>query len=160
LLHSSITQNISLAALKAVSKNGLLQKTVEKRLAEGLVQDLRVKAPAVSTRVSNLSGGNQQKVVLAKWLATKPKILILDEPTRGVDVGAKSEIYQLMKELAASGVGIIMVSSDLPEIIGMSDRIYVMHQGEITGEIKKSEATEELIMQYATGTRYELPKAL
>ncbi|WP_054937323.1 sugar ABC transporter ATP-binding protein [Moorella stamsii] len=160
LLQSSIMQNISLASLKTISKNGLILKPAEKRLAESLVKDLRIKTPGVNIRVSNLSGGNQQKVVLAKWLATKPMILILDEPTRGVDVGAKSEIYQIMKELAANGVGIIMVSSDLPEIIGMSDRIYVTHQGEITAELKKSEATEELIMQYATGTRYEMPKAL
>lgn len=152
MLNSGIMQNISLAVLRAVSRRGIMQKPLERKLAEGLAGNLRIKAPNVNFRVSNLSGGNQQKVVLAKWLATKPKILILDEPTRGVDVGAKSEIYLIMKELAASGVGIIMVSSDLPEIIGMSDRIYVMHQGMITGEIKKQEVSEELIMQYATGT--------
>jgi D-xylose transport system ATP-binding protein len=98
-----------------------------------------------------LSGGNQQKVVIAKWLATMPKLLILDEPTRGVDVGAKYEIYTIMKDLAKSGVSVIMISSDLPEIIGMSDRVYVMKEGKVTAELQKEDLSEETIMGYATG---------
>lgn len=101
--------------------------------------------------VGNLSGGNQQKVVLAKWIGIAPKVLILDEPTRGVDVGAKREIYQLMNELAERGVPIIMVSSDLPEVLGVSDRIMVMHEGRISGELSRNEATQEKVMQLATG---------
>jgi ABC-type sugar transport system ATPase subunit len=152
LLHSSIKENISLAVLKDISKASILQKDTEKNLAQTLSNSLKVKSGSINTRVGALSGGNQQKVVIGKWLATKPKVLILDEPTRGVDVGAKLEIYNIMKELASNGVGIIMISSDLPEVLGMSDRVYVMHQGEITGELQKSEATEEKIMMYATGT--------
>lgn len=101
--------------------------------------------------VGNLSGGNQQKVVLAKWIGIAPKVLILDEPTRGVDVGAKREIYQLMNELAERGVPILLVSSDLPEVLGVSDRIVVMHEGRITGELSRGEATQEKVMQLATG---------
>lgn len=101
--------------------------------------------------MKSLSGGNQQKVVLAKWLGTQPKVLILDEPTRGVDVGAKKEIYLIMNELAAAGVAIIMVSSDLPEILGMSDRVYVMREGKMSGMLTRQEATQESIMTLATG---------
>jgi ABC-type sugar transport system ATPase subunit len=97
----------------------------------------------------NLSGGNQQKVVIAKWLATNPTVLILDEPTRGIDVGAKKEIHALMSEMAVSGVAIVMISSELPEILGMSDRIYVMHEGRLKGELDRAEASQELIMQMA-----------
>jgi len=149
ILITSVIRNISLASLKRVSNLCVLKKDVENSLAVDLSKELRIKLTSVKTNVANLSGGNQQKVVLAKWLATQPIVLILDEPTRGVDVGAKSEIYFIMKALAAKGVGILMVSSDLPEIIGMSDRVYVMHEGEITGELKKEELTEERIMQYA-----------
>lgn len=151
ILKNSISKNISLASLKFISKQGIIKSQIENGLAENLSKELSVKALNVSAHVATLSGGNQQKVVIAKWLATKPQILILDEPTRGVDVGAKSEIYHIMKNLASNGVAIIMVSSDLPEVIGMSDRVYVMHEGKVTGELKKSELTEELIMHYATG---------
>lgn len=155
ILDSGIMHNISLASLRTVSRNGVLHNNTERKLAEEQVKSLKVKARSIFARTSHLSGGNQQKVVLAKWLAIKPDILILDEPTRGVDVGAKSEIYHIMRDLADSGVAIIMVSSDLPEVIGMSDRIYVMCRGKISGELKKSEATEERIMQYATGMHNE-----
>ena len=110
-----------------------------------------IKTPSVEQAVQNLSGGNQQKVVLAKWLFTESNVLIFDEPTRGIDVGAKTEIYQLMNRLAASGVAIIMISSELLEVIGMSDRILVMHEGEIAGELSREEATQERIMHLATG---------
>lgn len=115
------------------------------------MERLQVKAEGSDDIVSGLSGGNQQKVVLAKWIGIGSKVLILDEPTRGVDVGAKREIYQLMNELADRGVAIIMVSSDLPEVLGVSDRIVVVHEGKISGELQRGEATEEKIMKLATG---------
>lgn len=110
-----------------------------------------IKTPSIEQRVGNLSGGNQQKVALAKWLMTKPKLLILDEPTRGIDVGAKFEIYNIMNDLVDQGVCIIMISSELPEIMGMSDRILVMHEGKFTGELDIKDATQEKVMFYATG---------
>jgi len=119
--------------------------------AEKYVKDLRVRTPGIEQEVKNLSGGNQQKVVLAKWLFTQSKLLIFDEPTRGIDVGAKVEIYELMNELVHKGDGLIMISSELPELLGMSDRIYVMHEGRIAGELSRAEATQEKIMHLATG---------
>lgn len=116
-----------------------------------MCQKLNVKTPSVETNVGNLSGGNQQKVVLAKWLSLNPKLLIFDEPTRGIDVGAKSEIYQLMRKLAEQGVAIMMISSDMEEILGESDRIAVMHEGTITGILSREEASEEAIMKLAVG---------
>jgi ribose transport system ATP-binding protein len=110
-----------------------------------------IKTPSSEQQVQNLSGGNQQKVVLAKWLFTQSRVLIFDEPTRGIDVGSKVEIYQLMNRLAATGAAIIMISSELPEILGMSDRILVMHEGRIAGELSKEDATQEKIMWLATG---------
>ncbi len=151
ILNAGVAQNISLATLKTVSKKGILYRQAENKLADRQIKNLSIKTAGIGVDASKLSGGNQQKVVLGKWLSTKPDILILDEPTRGVDVGAKSEIYQIIRDLADSGVGIIMVSSDLPEIIGMSNRVYVMHQGKIVGEFDRADLTEELIMQYATG---------
>ena len=116
-----------------------------------LKEELSIKTENIENPVSSLSGGNQQKVVLAKWLATQPGILILDEPTRGVDVGARYEIYMIMKELAAQGNTIIMISSDLPEVIGISDRVYVMYEGKVQGELSREELSEDSIMRYATG---------
>jgi ribose transport system ATP-binding protein len=116
-----------------------------------MCEKLGVKTPSIETRAANLSGGNQQKVVLAKWLSLDPKLLIFDEPTRGIDVGAKAEIYQLMRDLAASGVAIMMISSDMEEILGESDRVAVMHEGEITGILDRDEATEEAVMKLAVG---------
>jgi rhamnose transport system ATP-binding protein len=117
---------------------------------------LRIKTPSVESEVRGLSGGNQQKVVLAKWLATQPKLLIVDEPTRGVDVGAKSEVHRTLSQLAKEGMAIIMISSDLPEVIGMADRVLVMHEGKLTAELARSEATEEAIMFAATGQTGEI----
>jgi ribose transport system ATP-binding protein len=116
-----------------------------------MIKRLHVKTSSTETIIGNLSGGNQQKVVIAKWIGTSPKVLIMDEPTRGIDVGAKREIYELMNELTERGIAIIMVSSELPEIIGMSDRILVVHEGKIAGELLKQEATQEKIMALATG---------
>jgi ribose transport system ATP-binding protein len=124
---------------------------VEKQQSAEMSQRLRVKAPHDQYRVGNLSGGNQQKVVLGKWLALKPRVLLLDEPTRGIDVGAKQEIYQLMDELAGQGIAVLFVSSEMEEIIGMSDRVIVMHEGRITGELTREQLSEESVMHLATG---------
>ena len=118
-------------------------------MVRNLIELLRIKTASQETKAATLSGGNQQKVVLAKWLAVKPAILILDEPTRGIDVGAKAEIHRIMSELARQGVAIIMISSELPEILGMSDRIIVMHEGRVTGELSRAEASQEKIMALA-----------
>lgn len=112
---------------------------------------MHVKTTGGTQKAKNLSGGNQQKVVLGKWLSTNPKILILDEPTRGIDVGAKAEIYKLINELTAEGMAILLISSELPEVMGMSDRLLVMYEGKITGELSREEFSEETIMQHATG---------
>ena len=114
---------------------------------------LNVKAPSIEAKVANLSGGNQQKVVLAKWLALKPKVLIFDEPTRGIDVGAKAEIYEIMRRLAEAGVAIVMISSDMEEVLNVSDRVLVMHEGAVTGVLQRDECSEEAIMRLAVGHR-------
>ena len=116
--------------------------------------DLNIKTPSIDTKIENLSGGTQQKAVLAKWLCLKPKVLIFDEPTRGIDVGAKSEIYRLMRRLAEDGVAIIMISSDMEEILGESDRVAVMHEGAIAGTLERGQLSEEAIMRLAVGQSY------
>ena len=121
--------------------------------AQLYVQRLAIKTPHLRQKAMFLSGGNQQKVVLAKWLASQPKVLIMDEPTRGIDVGAKAEVHALMSSLAQSGIGIIMISSELPEIMAMSDRIVVMHEGRVASILERREATQELIMAYASGQK-------
>jgi len=151
ILGMVVRENISLANLDSLTRLGFVNRREEKRVALKSIEDLMIKTPSVEQQVQNLSGGNQQKVVLAKWLFTQSKVLIFDEPTRGIDVGSKVEIYQLMNRLAANGVAIIMISSELPEILGMSDRILVMHEGKIAGELSREEATQEKIMWLATG---------
>lgn len=151
VLDFSILENVSLANLKKVSSSGVMKKSKEEGLVNQYIEQLRIRTSSAKQSVKSLSGGNQQKVVIAKWLGTEPEILILDEPTRGVDIGAKKEIYQIINELAKAGVAILMISSELPEIIGMSDRVIVMHEGKLTGEVRKEEMTQELIMHYATG---------
>ena len=151
ILGLDIRENMSLAILKKLKSGMFVDGNKQTEMAEKYVKELRVATPSIKQTVKNLSGGNQQKVVLAKWLASKPKVLILDEPTRGIDVGAKQEIYSLMSDLAAQGMAIIMVSSELPEILGMSDRIVVMHEGRVKGELAREEATQERIMQMAIG---------
>ena len=147
----SIKDNISLPNLKKISKYGVLNHAKEKKYTDHYFKKLNIKAPDENTLLQNLSGGNQQKAVLAKWLLAEPDILILDEPTRGIDVGAKYEIYCLIKEMLEEGTTVIMVSSELPELIGMCDRIYIMAEGKITGQVGKEEMTQKLIMEYATG---------
>jgi rhamnose transport system ATP-binding protein len=146
ILEMPVSTNVSLANLKSVSRSGLLQAANERRLAEDYLERLRIKAPSVDTETADLSGGNQQKVALARWLAIYPLVLILDEPTQGVDVGSKSEIHGLIAELASRGVAIVMISSELSEILAMSDRIAVMHDGAIRGFLGRDEATQEKIL--------------
>lgn len=146
----TVSKNISVSHLDTYTRMGLINHRLESARARDLAQQLSIQTPSVEHQVRNLSGGNQQKVILARWLAIQPRVLIVDEPTRGIDVGAKVEIYALLRRLAEQGVGIILISSEMPEVLGMSDRILVMHQGRITGEIKGSEATEEDILAFAT----------
>jgi ribose transport system ATP-binding protein len=145
-----VAENISLSSLDGLLRGPFLDKNKEVEMARRFVDQLHIKTPWVDEPVENLSGGNRQKVILARWLATKSKVLIFDEPTAGIDVGAKYEIYVLMKKLAVEGVGVIMISSDLPELLGLCDRIIVMHDGRITGELDRHEATQEKIMALAT----------
>lgn len=151
ILGMVVRENISLANLDSLTRFGFVNRREERKAALKFVEDLMIKTPSIEQQVQNLSGGTQQKVVLAKWLFTRSKVLIFDEPTRGIDVGSKVEIYQLMNQLAANGTAIIMISSELPEILGMSDRIIVMHEGRIAGELSREEATQEKIMHLATG---------
>ncbi|MDH7482975.1 MAG: sugar ABC transporter ATP-binding protein [Armatimonadota bacterium] len=151
ILGMVVRENISLANLDSLTRFGFVNRREERKAALKFVEDLMIKTPSIEQQVQNLSGGTQQKVVLAKWLFTRSKVLIFDEPTRGIDVGSKVEIYQLMNQLAANGTAIIMISSELPEILGMSDRIIVMHEGRIAGEFSREEATQEKIMHLATG---------
>ena len=151
VLDFSIRENIALPSLFSFSPKGFIEQKSEQQFVDLLIKRLTIKTESSETSAGNLSGGNQQKVVIAKWIGIGPKVLILDEPTRGVDVGAKREIYQLMNELTDRGVAIIMVSSELPEVLGMSDRILVVHEGKMTGELTSEEATQEKIMTFATG---------
>ena len=151
MLESDIKTNMSMASLKKLCSRGVIQTNEETKRTLRYVDLMRVKATSLKQPVKALSGGNQQKVVIGKWLMTEPKVLILDEPTRGIDVGAKLEIYNEMNSLVEEGVCIIMISSELPEILGMSDRIYVMSEGRITGEFDIKEATQEKIMAAAIG---------
>lgn len=151
ILDFSIKDNIVLPSLFSFTKNGMIKDKQEEEFVELLIKRLTIKTESAMTSAKNLSGGNQQKVVIAKWIGIGPKVLILDEPTRGVDVGAKREIYQLMNELTDRGVAIIMVSSELPEVLGMSDRVIVIHEGRVSGEVIGKEATQEKIMTLATG---------
>ena len=146
VLTNSIKTNTTLANLKAISKATFIDKDKEYMVADEYKQKLRTKTPSVEQLVGNLSGGNQQKVLLAKWMFADPDVLIIDEPTRGIDVGAKYEIYCIINDLAKAGKSVIVISSELPEVIGMSDRIYIMNQAKIVGEMKASEATQENIM--------------
>jgi ABC-type sugar transport system ATPase subunit len=151
ILNQSVSSNMTLASLDSICDLGRINSSREYYLAGKYVKDLDIKVRSLDSKISSLSGGNQQKVVLGKWLMTSPDILFLDEPTRGIDVGAKYEIYNLMNQLVDQGVAIMMISSELPEILGMSDRILVMHAGRFSGELLYGEATQEKVMYYATG---------
>jgi rhamnose transport system ATP-binding protein len=147
ILEMPVSANTTLAILSEISRFGLIQRRREDELATSFVKRLGTKTASIHSLVGTLSGGNQQKVALSRWLATEPKVLILDEPTQGVDVGAKSEIHRLMGELAAKGLAIIMISSELPEVLGMSDRIAVMHGGRITGVLDRADATPQRVLE-------------
>lgn len=149
VLMRSVVENTSLAILRRLSRFRFVRRRLERKIAGQYVDRLRIRTPSLDQEVGKLSGGNQQKVVLARWLAAKPKVLILDEPTRGIDVGAKAEIYQLIDDLANEGLGIMLISSELPEILGLSDRIYVMQNGRISGELPGEGATEEQVLSLA-----------
>ena len=149
-LIGSLAQNITIVGLDKIAKNSVISSQKETAVANDYVDKIRIRAASVNTLVGTLSGGNQQKVVLAKWLFSEPDIIILDEPTRGIDVGAKREIYLLIGELAKAGKAIILISSEIPEIMGLSDRVIVMAEGRITGEIPREELSQELIMTYAS----------
>ena len=145
----SVAENVTLCVPDRVSRFGFLSRAAELLIANEQVERMRVKTPSLDQLVSNLSGGNQQKVVLGRWLARAPRVLILDEPTRGIDVGAKAEIYRLIAELAASGIALLVISSELPELIGLSDRILVMAAGRIVGEVPRADATEQRVLNLA-----------
>jgi ribose transport system ATP-binding protein len=151
VLDFSIKENIMLANLEKGSKSGVILPKLENEMVTKYIEQLRIRTSSADLAAKSLSGGNQQKVVIAKWLGTNPEILILDEPTRGVDIGAKKEIYQIMNNLAEAGVSILMISSELPEVIGMADRVLVMQEGKVTGIVQKDNMTQENIMHYATG---------
>jgi len=151
-LQLSVRINTTISGLRRLTRLGVINFGKELTLVKRMIQELRIKTPTPSFLVLNMSGGNQQKVVLARWLSVGTRIFMMDEPTRGIDVGSKSEIYQIMDELTKQGVGIIMISSELPEVLGMSDRIMVMRQGRIVKELSRAEASEETIMQYAVGS--------
>jgi ABC-type sugar transport system ATPase subunit len=151
VLDLPVMSNIGMSLLDNLTRFGIVSGQRERQLASRYVKDLGIRTPSIEQKVMYLSGGNQQRVVIAKWLATKPKILIVDEPTRGVDIGAKSELHALLRDLAAGGMAILMISSDMPEILAISDRILVMHQGGLAGELSAAAATQEAIMSYAMG---------
>ena len=151
VLTLDVSKNITLTNITTVIRSFFISKKIESKVAWDYVKTLSIKTPSVYQQAKNLSGGNQQKVVMAKWLFAKPEVLIFDEPTRGIDVGAKAEIYELMKNLLAEGICVIVISSELPEILQISDRIIVMHEGRITAEIMGREATQEGILSYSTG---------
>ncbi|MEG2193576.1 MAG: sugar ABC transporter ATP-binding protein [Terrisporobacter sp.] len=154
VLGLSVSDNMTIANLNRYENKMLvLDKKKEASDVDDYINKIRIKTPSPEQYIKNLSGGNQQKVILAKWLLTKPEVLIIDEPTRGIDVGAKKEIYELLNELKASGKAIIMISSDMPEVLGISDRIMVMSEGKITGEVSREEATQEKIMKLAVGIK-------
>lgn len=151
MLDLPISQNVTLASLERLAKFGALDFNRERELAVEYVQRFSVKTPTTFAPVATLSGGNQQKVALSRWLATEPRVLILDEPTQGIDVGAKAEIHMLMCDLAAQGMAILMISSELPEVLGMSDRIAVMHAGSVVDVLDRAEATQQNVLSLALG---------
>ncbi|MEE2714739.1 MAG: sugar ABC transporter ATP-binding protein [Verrucomicrobiota bacterium] len=152
ILQMAVRENASLASLRRDQRNGILNRDAEEIVAQKAIDQLDVKTPSLDQVTQYLSGGNQQKIVLGKWLSLKPRLLLLDEPTRGIDIGAKREIYRLMEQLASEGVAILFASSEMEEILGMADRTFVLHEGQLTGELSRDQLSEENIMQLATGT--------
>ena len=156
VLGQSVQQNAALPSLGQRQRWGVINQGQERQVVEATAADVQLRAPSLAADVENLSGGNRQKVVLAKWLISGPELLIFDEPTRGIDVGAKAEIWGLMRRLADQGKAVLMISSELPEVVGMSDRIYVMYRGRVVGELAGDTASEEEVMMLATyGERHD-----
>ena len=151
ILEFAVRHNIALSSLKRYQRAKFIQDKEVTRLARTMVDELNVKTTSIESETAMLSGGNQQKVVLAKWISLRPKVLLLDEPTRGVDVMSKSEIYQLIKKMASQGIAVLVVSSDLEEILRISDRVLVMHEGKLAGELQRRQLSEEAVMNLATG---------
>jgi rhamnose transport system ATP-binding protein len=151
VMEMSIDHNVALASLRRLQRLGLLRRSAERQLAAEWARRLQLKFSSLANNVSTLSGGNQQKVVLGKWLARHPKLLIIDEPTRGIDVGTKAEVHRLLDELVADGIAVLMISSELPEVLGMADRVLVIHEGRLVAEIDRADADEASIMRAATG---------
>ena len=151
VLDMTVAENLTLVNLAPVLRGGVRSERLEKQIARKFVELLHIATPGVYQKAVNLSGGNQQKVVIGKWLNADSEILIVDEPTRGIDVGAKAEIYKILCQLAQQGKAVIMISSDMPELLGVCDRILVMHDGRITGELSREEATQNRIMELAIG---------
>ena len=164
VLPMSVRRNLSLASLRRDQRQGILRgflnDSAENKVAANMVELMRIKTSSDRQAVRYLSGGNQQKVVLGKWLCLEPKLLLLDEPTRGIDVGAKEEIYKLMDQLAGRGVAILFASSELEEILSLSDRALVMHEGRLAGELMRDELSEESVMRLATGDEARLPERI
>ena len=154
-MQMNVRENISLSNLRQVAGRFFIKRTEENSIAENFKQALRIRTPSVDQKVEALSGGNRQKVVLARWLFTKSKLLIFDEPTAGIDVGVKLEIYNLINQLVKEGIGIIIISSDLPELLGICHRVAVMWEGRVTGILSAKESTQEKVMTLATGTKSE-----
>jgi ribose transport system ATP-binding protein len=152
-LHMSVGTNITMKLLSQLTRFGMILWRAVRRVGTEFTDKLNIRTPSLEQRVSNLSGGNQQKVVIAKWLTLQPRVLILDEPTRGIDVGAKAEIHRLMRQLAFQGVGIVMISSELPEVLAVSDRVLVMREGRLVAELDPRRATQDEIMSAATGAK-------
>ena len=149
----TIEENIAAAKVDNIRSGLTIDKAKQGKLCDRYVGDLEIKIASNQQKVKSLSGGNQQKVMIGKWLATNPQLLIMDEPTRGIDVGAKSEIHKMLRKLANEGIGVIIISSELPEIIGVADRVVVMHEGKISGELSGSDLSEENIIVYASGAQ-------
>ena len=145
----SIKENAQLSVIDRISNKGFLSKKKSKDLMEQMIEKYSIKIGNMDDKILTLSGGNQQKVIIAKWIGNDPEILLCDEPTRGIDVGAKAEVYKILRDISASGIGVLMVSSELPELLAVCDRILVMHEGKMTGELSREEASEEAIMKYA-----------
>ena len=158
VLETSVARNTTLAIQRSLAKLGFITDRAENAAARIWDSRLEVKTASLDTEAGTLSGGNQQKVVLAKWLATNPSVLIVDEPTRGIDVGTKAEVHRLLSQLAGQGMAIIMISSELPEVLGMADRVLVVHEGSITAEIDRADATAETVMFAATPSAAEVAR--
>jgi ribose transport system ATP-binding protein len=159
-LEMAAQENITMATLERDAMYGLLNRKKAQSISDDAISTLNIRVPHAQVRAGGLSGGNQQKLLISRWVAIGPRILILDEPTRGVDVGAKSEIYRIMNQMARQGVAILMISSELPEVVGMSDRVYVMREGSIAGELNGPDITQENIMTLATGVDESQQKAV